>query len=79
MKNGRKVNYSGTAPAMEAEGVKRMFERSIVKQSLQYTSYYGGGDSKAYGAVKSTCDVEKSVHKFECIGHSQKRGWLPIT
>ena len=36
-----KVNYSGTAPAMEVEGGKRMFERSIVKRNLRYTSYYG--------------------------------------
>ena len=50
-----------------------MFERSIVKRNLQYTSYYGDGDSKAYEAVKSTYDVEKPVQKFECIGHYQKR------
>ena len=66
----RKVNYS--APAMKVEGAKRMFECSIVKRNLQYTSYYGDGDSKAYDAVKSTHDVEKSVEKFECIGHYEK-------
>ena len=58
---------------MEVEGAIRMFERSIVKRSLRYTSYYGDGDSKAYGAVKSTSDVEKPVQKFERIGHYQKR------
>ena len=68
-----KVNYSGTSPAMEVEGAKRMFERSIVKRNQRYTSYYGYGDSKAYEAVKSTYDVEKPVQQFECIGHYQKR------
>ena len=68
-----KVNYSGTAPAMEVEGAKRMFERSIVKRNLRYTSYYGDGDSKAYEAIKSTYDVEKPVQNFEYIGHYQKR------
>ena len=66
-----KVNNSGTAPAVE--GAKRMFERSIAKRNLPYTSYYGDGDSKAYEAVISTRDVEKPVQKFEYIGHYQKR------
>jgi hypothetical protein len=66
------VNYSGTAPAMEVEGAKRMFERSIEIRNLRYTSYYGDGDSKAYQAVKSTYGPDKPVQKFECIGHYQK-------
>ena len=68
-----KVNYSGTAQAMEVEGAKRMFECSIVKRNLRYTSYYGDGDSKAYEAVKYTYEVEKPVQRFECIWHYQKR------
>ena len=41
-----KVNYSGTAPAMEVEGGKRMFERVVGKRNLRYTPYYGDGDGK---------------------------------
>ena len=33
------VNYTGTAPAMEVEGAKRMFERSITNRNIRYTSY----------------------------------------
>ena len=36
-KESCKVNYSGTAPAMEVEGVKRIFGRSIEKRNLRYT------------------------------------------
>ncbi|GFS82296.1 uncharacterized protein TNCV_3340271 [Trichonephila clavipes] len=39
---------------------------------LQYTQYYGDGDSKAFMSVKDTYELN-SVTKFECIGHVQKR------
>jgi hypothetical protein len=34
-----KTNYSGSAPSMETEGVKRIFERSEATHKLQYTEY----------------------------------------
>ncbi|GFU41003.1 uncharacterized protein TNCV_4645761 [Trichonephila clavipes] len=42
------------------------------KRRLQYTQYYGDGDSKAFMSVKDTYGLN-SVTKFECIGHVQKR------
>ena len=72
-KESCKVNYSGTAPAMEVEGAKRIFGRSIEKRNLRYTEYYGDGDSKAYEAVKVTSGLYCNVKKLECIGHYQKR------
>eukprot|EP00795_Rhopilema_esculentum_P006810 gene6810-12400_t len=49
------TNYHGSAPAMEPEGVKRIFLRSEELHQLQYTGYIGDGDSKAYNnaALKS--------------------------
>lgn len=48
-----KLNYEGSAPPMETEGVKRIFGRSEETRKLQYTEYFGDGDSKAYMEVKT--------------------------
>ncbi|GFU90716.1 uncharacterized protein TNCV_4182701 [Trichonephila clavipes] len=45
--------------------------------SLQYTQYYGAGDSKALLNVKDTYGTN-NVTKFECIGHVQKRVGLRL-
>ena len=67
-----KLNYDGTAPAIEAAGATRIFERSIEERGARYTEYYGDGDSKAYSTVRNIYEG-KEVEKFECIGHYQKR------
>ena len=51
----------------------KIFEQSFSKHELFYTSFYGDGDSKAYTAVQNIYRPTKLVHKFECIGHHQKR------
>ena len=69
-----KANYRGSAPAMETEGVKRIFERSEEKHKLRYTQYFGDGDSKGFSKVKNTYrDKGLTVVKKECVGHVQKR------
>ena len=45
------LNYRGSAPGMELEGAKRIFNRSIDKHNLRYINFYGDGDSKSYIAV----------------------------
>ncbi|GFW31275.1 uncharacterized protein TNCV_2578561 [Trichonephila clavipes] len=57
---------------MEAVGAFRIFERPLIKRDLQYTEYYGDGDSKGFLQVKDIYG-ENSVTKLECIGHIQKR------
>ena len=66
------INHEGSAPKMEQSGVVRIFERSIEKNELRYTEYYGDGDTKSHSAVK---DIYKEIEvvKKECIGHIQKR------
>ncbi|GFV17344.1 uncharacterized protein TNCV_3904691 [Trichonephila clavipes] len=39
-------NYKGSSGNMEAVGALEIFERSLIKRDLQYTEYYGDGDSK---------------------------------
>ncbi|GFU35528.1 uncharacterized protein TNCV_3852711 [Trichonephila clavipes] len=57
---------------MEIVEASRIFLRSEKTRRLQYTQYYGDGDSKAFMSVKDTYGLN-SVTKFECIGHVQKR------
>lgn len=66
------INYEGSSPGMETEGAKRIFERSISKNNLRYTKFFGDGDSKSHLTVKNLYDGVK-VKKFECIEHVQKR------
>ncbi|GFX75447.1 uncharacterized protein TNCV_2547181 [Trichonephila clavipes] len=65
-------NYKGSSGNMEAVGAFRIFERSLIKRDLQYTEYYGDGDSKGFLQVKDIYG-ENSVTKLECIGHIQKK------
>ena len=67
-----KTNYQGSAPSMETEGIKRIFGRSKETRKLQYTEYFGDGDSKAYNEVENAYE-NIHVEKKECIGHVQKR------
>ena len=47
-----KINHIGTANNMEPEGAKRIWERSIRKNILRYTEFYGDGDSKSFFGSK---------------------------
>ena len=50
-----RYNYEGSARGVEAEGVKRVFERSTKKLKLRYVEFLGDGDTKSYVNVKGTC------------------------
>ena len=69
------LNYTGSLPAMETAGATKTFGRAVEKHGLYYTSFYGDGDRKAYPAAKGMYkDDNKTVTKYECIGHYQKSG-----
>ena len=69
-----KANFKGSASSMEPTGVKNIFARSEDKHKLQYTEYFGDGDSKAFGEVENTYEAKGvTVVKKECVGHVQKR------
>lgn len=69
-----KANYSGSAPAMEPEGAKQMFGRSVSSYGLQYNEFYGDGDSKSFTAVEHVYEKDHGVvvEKKECVRHVQK-------
>jgi hypothetical protein len=69
-----KANYSGSSASMETVGVKKIFGRSQEKYKLQYTEYFGDGDSKGFSEVQDIYSKESvKVVKKECVGHVQKR------
>ena len=59
---------------MEPEGAKRIFGRSISKQSLRYVNYLGDGDLTSFKTVvNSRLYGDMKIQKLECVGHIQKR------
>lgn len=67
-------NHDGSSGAMEAEGAKEIFQRSLGDRGVRYVKYLGDGDSKAY---KTVCESKPygdvAIEKLECVGHMQKR------
>ena len=68
------INYSGSSPVMEVEGVKRIWLCSVEKLKLMYTSFISDGDSKGFGKLKVLKPYgDKAIVKHKCIGHVGKR------
>ena len=68
------INHQGSAGAMEAIGVDRIFERSVPELKLRYTTYISDGDSKAYPSVVAANPYPgKDIIKRECGGRVEKR------
>lgn len=66
-------NYKGSAGGMEVTGAVRIFNRSIKKRKVRYTTFYVDGDSKAHEHVKDTYPGRKVKKGLQCVGHVQKR------
>ena len=43
------INHAGSSGLMEVEGSIEMFLRSIEKYNLRHVTYFGDGDSSAFG------------------------------
>ena len=56
------LNYSGSSPNMEKVGA--VFERSLQRHGLYYTSFYGDGDSKRFASVQYIFGPDKPVTKY---------------
>lgn len=67
------ANYNGPSGGMEPAGAVHIFNRSVTKHGLKYTSYIGDGDSRAYKAVCESKPYDENIQKLECVGHIQKR------
>ena len=67
-------NFTGSSPAMEAEGWLRLFTRSVEKCRMRYVTVISDGDSKAYNNIENK-NIYGDIHitKEECINHVAKR------
>ena len=66
------INHEGSARAMDASGVVRIFQRSVEKLKFYY-EYRRWGYSKAYlTVVKTEPYPNKQIVKGECVGDVQK-------
>ncbi|GFU28542.1 uncharacterized protein TNCV_467651 [Trichonephila clavipes] len=61
-------NHIGSASNIETVVVYRIFERSENHRKLQYTDYYGDGDSKVYEFVKNMYALIKPFHLQKRVG-----------
>ena len=65
-----KLDYQESVGNVELVGAQRMWNRSVKKNKLRYTEFYGDGDSKSFNTVKNTY-VDIEVKKIECVGDVQ--------
>lgn len=67
------INFHGSSPAMETEGAKVLWNRSLERHKIRYKWMVSDGDSKAFNAVEDTYGDPCKVVKLDCVGHVQKR------
>lgn len=70
-------NFDGNGGAVEAEAAKRIWQRSINKYKLRYTTLLSDGDAKTYSDLQKLGDAlydkDHPIGKEECINHVAKR------
>ena len=70
-----KITHTGSAGSMESVAILKVYQRSLAKNQLRYTTYLGDGDSSSYNTVVAAKPYgeDTEIKKGECIGHVQKR------
>ena len=67
-------NFCGSSQAMEPAAARIIWNRSIEKHQLCYTTFIGDGGSKSYQQVVSMDPYPLvPIHKEECLAHVSKR------
>ena len=67
-------NFSGSSQAMEPEAARIIWNRSVEKHQLCYSTFIGDGDSKSYQQVVNMDPYPLvPIHKEECLAHVSKR------
>lgn len=68
-------NSDSSSPAMEHEGWKRLWNRSVEECKFQYTKVVSDGDSKGFATVrdKKPYGDDTPIEKYECVNHVAKR------
>ena len=69
------INHEGSSGAMEVDGLREIFHRSVEKYGARYTTFIGDGDSSSYATIaeEKPYGPDVFIEKKECVGHVQKR------
>ena len=69
------INHEGSSGAMEVDGLREIFNRSVEKYGARYTTFIGDGDSSSYPTIseEKPYGPDVLIEKKECVGHVQKR------
>jgi len=69
------INHEGSSGAMEVNGLREIFSRSVEKYGARYTTFIGDGDSSSYTTIaeEKPYGPDVLIEKKECVGHVQKR------
>ena len=69
------INFTGTSHAMEGSIAVDLWNRSVPRNGLVYSTYIGDGDSSSFKKVTESKPYGslEVVRKEECLGHVQKR------
>lgn len=68
------INHLRSSPAMESEGVLRIWNCLIETCHIRYTEMISDGDCRSLATLKEHRPYgEVKVDKLECVGHVQKR------
>ena len=72
------IIHHGSAPKMELEGVERIFGRSINKNKIRYTEYYGDGDTKSFSAVEifMVRNQYQNVNVLDMFRNGLRKAWF---
>ena len=73
-KDNCKVNHIGSSQSMEPTAAKMIWNRSVQKRKLCYTTFLGDGDSKSFQQVTEMDPYNGvQIEKEECLAHVSKR------
>ncbi|KAE8749128.1 hypothetical protein FOCC_FOCC004036 [Frankliniella occidentalis] len=69
------VNYSGSSGKMEVEGAGILWQRSLEKNKMRYTSVLSDGDAKTISHLNELQPYGEDIiiEKEECVNHVGKR------
>lgn len=68
-------NYNGSSGAMETKAAEHLWNRSIEKNQMRYTTILSDGDAKTFSHLKSIAPYGEDipVTKEKCVNHIAKR------
>ena len=69
------LTHESSSSAMEKDGIRLIYKRSLEKHNIRYRPYIGDGDSSSYAAVvlDDPYGYKYPVEKEECVNHITKR------